>query len=112
MSEKHRKLIELATTWLEENNYNDIEFEVKVPNPTGKKYSNSDTTPRKAYFALDVIGRNKNKKIVIECGGSKATKLNALLGLFNEVWVLPYGATIPYCWDREKDICQSYGHII
>jgi len=102
----------LAITWLNDNNYNDIEIEVKIPNPTGQKYRSSNTTIRKAYYAIDVVGRNGNEKIAIECGGSKSTKLDNLLGLFNEVWVWPYGDIVPYKWIAGNDICQNCGHII
>ena len=104
--------MDLAIVWLQKHNYNDIEVEVKVPNHTGGKYRNSNTTTRRAYFAIDVVGRDGHKKIAVECGGSKSEKLDALLGVFNEVWVLPYAEVAPFRWQEGIAICQNCGHII
>jgi len=107
MSEKHDQLKNLAIDWLREHDYNDIEMEVKVLSPP---------TPRspshKGKYSIDIVGRNGNKKIAIECGGSKPIKLNNLLGLFNEVWVFPYGDTMPLQWREGMNICQNCGHTI
>ena len=107
MSEKHNQLVDLAIAWLRSNNYNDIEVEVKVPSDVPAR-----SYPYRRYYSLDVVGRDGSKKVVVECGGSKSSKLDTLLGLFDEVWVLPYGAKTPYQWETGKDICQNCGHIV
>ena len=112
MTEKHDQLIDQALSWLQDDNYTDIEFEVKVPNRTGERLRNGNNSPRKPYYAIDIIGRNGSKKIAVECGGSKATKLDSLLGIFNEVWVFPYGGQEPYQWQEGMTLCQRCGHTI
>lgn len=101
MSEKHKHLIHKTIDWARQRGYDDIEVEVKVP----KTNSNG-------YYSIDLVARTNHKKIAVECGGSKIGKLNELLGLFNEVWVFPYGNTKPYLWDESMIICQNCGHQI
>lgn len=114
MSEKHNQLRDLAIAWLKKNNYDDIEIEAKIPNLSGETYKGSKTFQAKGitYYAVDVVGHAGNKKIAVECGGSRSTKLDNLLGLFNEVWVLPYGETTPFQWHEGMVICQGCGHLV
>lgn len=111
MSDKHNQLKDLAIAWLKSNGYNDIELEVKLPNPSGISRSGHPYTA-KPYYRIDIVGRFNNKKIALECGGSQSTKLDNLLGLFNEVWVLPYGMTKPFQWHQGMSACQNCGHQI
>ena len=111
MSEKHNQLRDLAIAWLKKHNYSDIEIEVKIPNYSGKNYKGSIYS-NKPYYSIDVVGRGDGKKIAVECGGNQSIKLDSLLGLFNEVWVLPYGKRIPFQWREGMVVCQNCGHIV
>lgn len=102
---KHEELKVRAVKWLNEQGFNDIEIEARILNfQTGKAWRGS--------FVVDVIARNENKKIIVECGGSKTIKLDSLIKLFDEVWVLPYGEATPYQWKEGMVLCQNCGHLI
>ena len=102
MPEKHREKVREAIKWLGEFCDGSPLVEVKVPNCENGK----------GYYSVDVVSKSDRSQIAVECGGSAVSKLNALLGLFNEVWVFPYGLEIPYQWREGIQCCPCCGHII
>jgi len=66
----------------------------------------------KQSVVIDVYGELNNKKIAIECGSNRRTKLNRAKNLVDVIYILPYHETIPYEWNNRIKFCQSCGHII
>ena len=103
-SRKHSDLKIAALEWLEARGFKDIELEVTI------LYNSEGNHRRK--FMIDVVGRRKGKKVAVECGGSLNNKLDTLLGLFHEVYVLPYGREEPVKWKKGSEICHCCGNAL
>jgi len=102
---KHTELKYLAVDWLQSQGYEDIELEVHVLQKiAGRK-------PGRGSFKIDVVGRKDGKRVAVECGGSKDTKLAVLATLFHEIYILPYGSTEPYTWEWGMQICGECGNL-
>ena len=113
MSQKHEELKKRAMDWLLANGYNDIEIEVKIPSSSGlNRKGKMPFREGMCCFIVDIVGRKDGKKIMVECGGSKPTKLDALLPRFDEIWLLPYGESTPIRWQEGTQTCQTCGHFI
>ncbi len=110
-TDKHSLLVQRAAHWLFRRGIADIEFEVRIPKLEAIT-NKGKASFKKSNYKIDIVGRDSSTKIAIECGGSRIKKLNDLLGLFNEVWVFPYGENEPFLWKEGMYICTSCGHTI
>lgn len=62
-------------------------------------------------FVYDVVGWSTKETYVIECGGSKKSKLDNILQKGYTLFIFPYGATEPIRYDKSMSICHCCGAI-
>ena len=103
-SQSHRDLKELAMEFLIDFGCADI-VEEYIIRSTDSQFSRN-------FFRCDVVGSKDGSLIVVECGGVARTKLLRLnqLAEVAGIYVMPYGETKPYKWNRSIRVCKECGH--
>ena len=58
---------------------------------------------------VDVMGMVGDRKIAVECGGSLRSKLQHIECIVDELYIFPYGASEPFLWSDEVELCRFCG---
>ena len=92
-SSRHKELKEIAKKFLWDIGCEDIREEVRLGGN---------------LFRSDVVGRLNNEKIAVECGGSLT--LEGKFEFVDKLFILPYGESVPFLWERGTQVCRTCGH--
>lgn len=104
-SEEHKVLKEVAKEFLVELGYSNEQLV--------EEYRILDTNGNgKAVLIVDVVGIKDKHIVAIECGGSRPEKLLKLADKVSKIYILPYGNTEIYEWNKKIKVCDVCGHKI
>ena len=77
-----------------------------------EEYTIGTSLNGKGSIRVDVVGFRDSQLVAVECGGSTDKKLNKACGYIRELWVLPYGESMPFKWSIGKSVCHTCGHVV
>jgi hypothetical protein len=97
--EQHLVLKQVGIQWLISNGYSNVQLEVKII-----------TKPN--HVRADVYGEKDGHIAIVECGGSKDSKLRKASQVAKYIFILPYGFSIPFIWNESMNLCHTCGHQI
>ena len=97
-TDEHRALKERASKWLTSIGCIDVKEEVSHSTFKGR-------------IIVDAQGVREGSLIVVECGGSQARKLEKVMLLTNNIFILPYNFKRPFLFRKGTVICPCCGNL-
>lgn len=111
-SNGHYKLKLVAKQFLESIGCQNIQMEYQLPKiqyTFGKKPRHWQT---RQVYTLDVVGFKEGRLFAVECGGIHMRSLNNLAHQGVLLYILPFGKTKPFLWQRGIKFCSKCGNKI